>query len=578
MPRVPLLIEVLEDESLQTFSAIEILERARLLAAGWVAGGIREGESVILNLHGGAFWAGHMLGLLLAGAVPVTVSPSSGEDRILKRADITGARFLVTSWPSGGGTSFVTALGKRFERVVYTSPPRQGLGLGSDVPEEISKRLVRADVLVQQGATYLDIYSELPFQKMASPTEDMPCAVVFTGGAGGRPRGVVLTLSNLAATVEGLQERTPLSAGEVLLTFLGPEHVVGLVAFWWALWTGATILYHKGGLARARGASPASVIMSPLGVVELIRETESLSSGPAVRRLWKWAMQRLDASRPGRDKLFKRLPAEVAGGVVSRRFKELFGQRMRRVFCLGGILPEAHRKLLASGGLELITGYGTTETCGVSHLCVDAARVSGTAGLPLPGVTAKFSPSGEILVKGPQVARKVWTEDHGIDDVLREDGFFHTGDFGLLDEERLVVTGSESDFVRTKRAKVPGPDIEAFLATKPEIRRALVVGEDRPHLAALLEVDPDVLWQKTGGRGERPHDWRFWEDEQVDRLLRRVVAACNRTLDKHEMIRSFVVLPSGFSERDEEVDSSGRVLRHNVVRRHADLIESLYRE
>ena len=256
----------------------------------------------------------------------------------------------------------------------------------------------------------------------------------------------------------------------------------------------------------------------------------------------------------------------------------MFGQRMHRIFCLGGALPETHRKLLASAGFQIVTGYGTTETCGVSHLCTEAAEMPGTAGRPLEGVEFKFSPSGEILIKGPIVADRLFTEERGLTDIPKESGFFHTGDFGLLEDDRLVVTGAHSDFVRTKRANVPGPDIESLLASKPEIRRAVVVGQDKPHLAALIEVDADLLWKKTGGQGPRPHDWRYWEDEQVELHLRRLIASLNRKLDKTEMIRSFAVLPDGFSEKDEEVDSSGRVLRRNVVERRARLIETLYRE
>ncbi len=576
---IPVLVDVSAEGAQRAFTLNEILESARLLAAGWVHFGLESGESVILHTEPGIHWARHMLAVLLAGGCPVTVSPHSGEERIVKRADICRARFVVTSWPKGAGQAFLSALVERFDKVVYTQTPASGLAEAAGGAEgAVREKLVRADGLAQQGATLLDIDPGVLEARQTSMDGDNAAAVVFTAGTGGQARGIQLKVANLVAEIDALQARAPLKPGSVVLCGLGPQHVVGLVAFWWALAADATLVFKRSSYVSHRDHAPTVLVLSPLGLAELVKEGESSARGMAAKRLWKWALHRVEASRPGRDKLFKRLPSEVAGGVISRRLKELLGPQARRIICVGGLVPESQRKLLAASGMEVLIGYGTTETCGVSHLSVPGDRQVGTAGPPLDGVDAKFSPSGEILVRGPTVASKVWLEKRGLVDIDLPEGFFHTGDYGLSEDGRLIVTGARSDVVRTQKGDVPGSDIEALLATRPEIRRAVVVGQGRPHLAALLDVDADLLWHKTGGKGARPHDWRYWEDEKVEQHLRRMVAAVNRRLDKNEMVQRFAVVPGGFSEREEELDSSGRVVRHKVAKRHADLIDRLYRE
>jgi long-chain acyl-CoA synthetase len=264
---------------------------------------------------------------------------------------------------------------------------------------------------------------------------------------------------------------------------------------------------------------------------------------------------------------------------VYSKIRHAFGGRLRLCFSGGGPLGERLTHFFAGVGVQIYEGYGLTETSPTLTLAGPGAWKPGTVGRPLAGTSIMIAGDGEILAKGPQVFRGYWHNDAATAEVFDDDGWFRTGDIGELDDEGyLRITGRKKELIVTAAGKnvAPAP-LEDHLRAHELISQAVVVGEARPFIAALITIDASALpdWASMHCRGDAPGTDVLGSDE-LRTAIQRAVDLANSSVSRAESIRTFVILPRDLTIEAGELTATLKVRRAVVEKVYADEIDRIY--
>lgn len=259
------------------------------------------------------------------------------------------------------------------------------------------------------------------------------------------------------------------------------------------------------------------------------------------------------------------------------RLQEILGGSMRVCFSGGAALPEYVLEFFELQDLPLLQGYGLTESSPVITASTDEANRRGAVGHAIPGVEIRLADDGEILTRGPHVMQGYWQDQEATDEVIRE-GWLHTGDLGQIDDHFLRITGRKKEMIVTSAGKNIAPVyIESLLTADPFILQALVIGNDRNYLSALIVPDPNHLKPQI-------KQWRLWVFSKQAAVSHRKVRAfyneriqnCLSKVSHHEQVRAFTLLPQGFTLENGEVTTKGSPRRTLIQQHYAQAIEKMY--
>jgi long-chain acyl-CoA synthetase len=267
--------------------------------------------------------------------------------------------------------------------------------------------------------------------------------------------------------------------------------------------------------------------------------------------------------------LWTRMEHAVFERLVYRKIRAAFGGSLRLAFSGASPLGERLAYFFDGIGVRIFEGYGLTETSPTLTVNRADAWRPGTVGQPLAGTILRIAADGEILAKGPQVFGGYWRDAEATSEVLTADGWFRTGDIGALDIDVLRITGRKKDMIVTAGGKnvAPAP-LEDQLRAHPLISQALVVGDNRPFIAALVTVDDEAIeaWRTEGGDNDRTIADSV-DDPDLRAAIQLAVDTVNATVSRAESIRTFAILPNDFSLADGELTPTLKV-RRAVVECH----------
>jgi len=288
----------------------------------------------------------------------------------------------------------------------------------------------------------------------------------------------------------------------------------------------------------------------------------------------RYSRERQDGHVSGRT----RAAHAVLDRLVYARLREALGGRVRFAISGGAALGEQLGHFFNGVGITVLEGYGLTETsAGATINRPDAQRI-GTVGKPVPGASVRIATDGEVELAGPLIFSGYFGDDVASAQVLSDDGWFRTGDLGELDGEGfLTITGRKKEIIVTAAGKNVAPNVlEDALRAHPMVSQAVVVGDGRPFIGALLTVEPEVLarWLKDCGR-EDADLAALTEDADLVAELQVAVDAANTRVSRAESIRAFRILAADFTVGDE-LSQKMSVRRHVVMERHAGLIDDIY--
>jgi long-chain acyl-CoA synthetase len=414
--------------------------------------------------------------------------------------------------------------------------------------------------------------------------------IIYTSGTTGEPKGAMLTHANIVSNVVASLEALDVRPDDTALSFLPLSHVFERMVVYLYLVAGATVYFAESIETVARDLKLVRPTVMT-GVPRLFekmhaRVREEGARGSALRRaLFTWAVsageRRSRAVLEGR-----RLPAlsalrhRCADRLVLSRIRAALGGRMRYMVSGSAALPKAVGEFFHAVGLNIIEGYGLTETAPVLTVNPPTAPRFGTVGKTIRGVELRIAEDGEILARGPNVMIGYYNKPAETAAAL-EGGWFHTGDVGEIDADGyLRITDRKKDILITSGGKkiVPQP-IESMLKASPLVGEAVLIGEKRRFPSALLVPDFAALERRLTelGRALAPRE-ELVARPDVIALYDELIDAVNLGLAHFEQVKRFAVLPQEFSIERGELTPTMKVRRRAVEERWKKVIEDMYVE
>jgi long-chain acyl-CoA synthetase len=444
---------------------------------------------------------------------------------------------------------------------------------------------------VQEQGKRIDKENSLLFEKLATDVKpDDIATIIYTSGTTGPPKGAMLTHSNLVSNVQTCSDLFDFSDKHTVLSFLPLTHVLERFAMYAYFLNGMTI-----GFAESLETLAENLLeVRPHHMVNVPRALERIYSriidnvltySSLKKKIFFWAVE--VGKKYGRKKILKQpipkilqIKRNLANKLVFSKIYEKTGGRVRYFLCGGAALSRDIAEFFYSIGLTICEGYGLTETSPVISVNTLENLRFGTVGKPIPGVEVKIAADGEILTKGPNVMKGYYRKEEATQEAF-EGGWFHTGDIGHFDEDGfLVITDRKKDILVTSGGKNVAPQpIEGLLKLNPFIVNAVVVGDGRKFISALIVPDFEKLEQYAKSRNI-PFDSRqelIQKEEIVDFILAEVDRSTPH-LASFEKIKKVALLERDFEIGEGEMTPSYKVKRNIVEKKYKPMIDSFYKE
>jgi long-chain acyl-CoA synthetase len=549
----------------------DVGHQTSLLARGLIDLGVAPGDRIALVAENRPEWLIADHAIMAAGGITVpafTTNTPADHTHVLTHSGAAGA--IISG----------KAIAKRFLPAALESPELRFIISMEplDLVQEPPVQVLGWSQVLAQGARREE---QEPLERIARLQRGDPCCFIYTSGTGGTPKGVVLTHGSILCNLRGCYHLLEdFSLGdEVFLSFLplshSYEHTAGQFL---PVSLGAQIYYAESidrlldNLAEAR---PTLMLAVPrfyeVMHQRITRATEKAS--PFRRRLFDQAVAlgRQRYEQPRSLSLAQRLQDGIVDRLVRAKVRQRFGGRLKAMISGGAALNTEIGLFFTALGVRLLQGYGQTETSPIVSVNLPRKVKLHTVGPPLRGIEVQIAADGEILVRGEAVMHGYWRDSAATAAAIR-DGWLHTGDIGRIDEDGyLQITDRKKDIIVLSGGDNVSPArIEGFLCLEPEIAQAMVYGDKRPHVVALLVPDADLLArQARGNASDRA-------DAELQRTLGAALDRVNGKLSPIERIRRFAIAEEPFTTDNEMLTVSLKIRRHKIRERYGEAMERLY--
>ncbi len=419
---------------------------------------------------------------------------------------------------------------------------------------------------------------------------DTLATLIYTSGTTGVPKGVMLTHGNIASNIRSCHDVLSYREDDVGLSFLPLSHAFERLIDYAYMFCGATVAY----------SSPDTVVddleeVQPTVMASVPRLYEKLKTGVEQRlergygikrTLFDWALsvgractERVHVQDESLSR-WMRVKQWIANHLVLRPIHKRLGGHLRFVISGGAALDEDVCRFLMGLSIPVIEGYGMTEMSPVVAMNRPNAIRPGTVGQPIPDVEVRISEDGEILTKGPNMMKGYYRR---FEESVRalEDGWFHTGDLGEFDDEgNLIVKGRTKFTIVTSWGENIEPQpLERELRQSPFIEHALIIGDDRKFISALLQPDFEHLFDWADDEQIRfDHRGTLLEDERVRALFEQLIEDIQSGWADYEKIKEFAFIPETLTVKKGYLTPTMKLRRHIVTKKYNNLIEQMYDE
>lgn len=542
-------------------------ETVRRLVGAFARAGIQPGDRVAIISPTRFEWALCDYALLSLGAVVVPIYPT---------LTAVQTRYILND---SGACMVLVANAEQWRKVeaVRAELPRLG-------------RVISFDPVDAPGAPpdlerFLD--STGPFTERAPKPDDL-ASILYTSGTTGDPKGVMLTHRNIVSNVVSCTAVCPFRSDDLHLTFLPLSHIFERMVHYYMLWNGVTIAFAediskiKENLVEVK---PTILTTVPRVLEKILTTVEDKSRAPGLAgRVAGFAMtaardwSRARFGETGQASPYQELRRRLADLVALGKVRALLGGRVRVIVTGGAATPTPVTEFFRGLGIDLIPGYGLTESSPVIAFNTPRHFRFGSVGKPIPGVDVRIAADGEILARGASVMKGYYGNEVATRDTIR-DGWLHTGDIGRLDEDGyLFITDRKKDILVTAGGKNVAPQpIEQRLGADEYIAQAVLVGDGRPYVAALIVPRAGALLRWAKDRGLSSTDLpELLRQKEVMALYRDRIAACCADRAGFEQVKRFALLEEELSEARGELTPTLKVKRRVVATRFAAVIEGLY--
>jgi len=545
----------------------------RRLALGLRSLGIGRGERVGLVSENRPEWVIADLAIMSAGAVTVPAYVTHTVEDHRHVFSNSGARAVIVSKPPLSARVLAAANQVSTIHTVVTIEPAAGQASAVDIRSW--------EEMLARGGEMADDTAELV---AAIEPDDLAC-LMHTSGTGGIPKGVMTTHRNILANCRGAYRllRMVGLSDDVFLNFLPLshtyEHTAGMM---FPISLGAQIYFAEG--AETLAANMLEARPTLMTAVPRLYETLHRRIRLAVERRGGVSRGLFDkAVAIGRKRSLsqplsfeERLLDPVLDRLVRAKLRRRFGGRLKAMVSGGAPLNPEIGSFFVALGVRLLQGYGQTEAAPVIA-CNSPAQIKiDTVGPPLDGVRVKIADDGEILVAGDNVMKGYWNDPEATAQVL-EDGWLKTGDVGFVDEDGYIrITDRKRDFIKNSGGETISPArVEGYLTLEPEIAQAMVFGDRRPYLVAVLVPDPDFA---AGYAPREPvGDFRgLAGDPGFAKAIGVAVGRVNQRLSSVERVRHFAIAAEPFTIANGQMTPTLKIKRHVICEAYGAVLDALY--
>ena len=559
-------------------STEEFADRVKCFSLGLRDLGLEAGDKLIILSENRPEWVISDVANLCLGGITVPIYTSLIPEQIKYIIDDSDAKIVVVSDQSQWQK--IEAIKSELTKVTSY------ITCLSEAPEGV---LTFAQVL--ERGRKMDKQNPGLFEKMALEVKpDAIASIIYTSGTTGPPKGVMLTHSNIFSNVKTCSSILPFKDTDTVLSFLPLSHILERMAMFVYLYVGMSI-----GFAESIDTLGENLLeVRPHIMVNVPRVLEKIYakvidnvqvSSSLKRKIFFWAMK--VGRKYGRKKILNQPISKIlqfkrnlANKLVFSKVYAKTGGRVRFFLCGGAPLSKDIGEFFYAIGLTVIEGYGLTETSPVITANTFENLKFGTVGKPIPGVDVRIDEDGEILTKGPHVMNGYYKKEAASREVF-EGGWFHTGDIGHFDEEGfLVITDRKKDIIVTSGGKNVAPQpIEGILNLNPYISTALVIGDSRKFISALVVPDFEKLEEYARQNNISFEDHcDLVKKEEIVRFIQEQVDRSVPNLASYEKVKKIALLDKEFEIEKGEITPTLKVKRNIVEEKYRGLIDAMYRE
>jgi len=554
----------------------EVAAQVIELAHGLQALGVKDGERVVLVSENRPEWLIADLAIMAAGGVTVPAYTTNTVDDHRHIVDHSQAVGMIISTPK---------LAEKALQAAHISDLTRFAVMMEDV--DLQQGL-NVEVLSWQAALNRTSMSQTNIVEQAQNFKktDTAC-IIYTSGTGGTPKGVMQShaaiMHNLAGATAVLEKLGLIN--EVFLSFLplshSYEHTAGQ---FWPMSLGAQIYYAEGAdqLLSDMAEVKPTIMMAVPRLYEMmhLRITRGVKKqGGKKEALFNKtvALGKMAFETPRDMTLLQKLQNAVLERLVRKKVRQRFGGRLKAFVSGGAPLNPDIGLFFTALGVRILQGYGQTESGPV--LCCNVpenVKMNGSGPI-FPNSEVRIADDGEILIRGDLVMNGYWRDEEATRNTI-VDGWLHTGDIGLIDEDgHLRITDRKKDIIVNSGGDNIAPQrVEGILTLAPEISQAMVYGDKRPHLVGLLVPDADWL-KEWAAAHDKPRDLAdVAGDADLHRVLGEAVTRINGQLSNIEKVRKFIVANEPFTIDNAQMTPTLKVRRHKIKEVYGEALGALY--
>ncbi len=563
--------------------------------------GVEKGDRIAILSENRYEWAVTDFAIQLLGAINVSIYstlPPGQCEHILR---------------DSGSTIFFVSTGIQLKKAieVFENCPDLKQVIAFDKPKvesQLQEKYVSLfDKVCAEGFKMQDKHQDTFKKRAASVSSEDVCTLIYTSGTTGPPKGAMLTHRNLVSNVKAVHEAIHIDSSDRCLSFLPLCHAFERTGGYYAAIAGGAEIYYAESVdtvAKNMLEVEPTIVVSVPRLFEKIFSLvmKNVKEGSLFqRKVFHWAIDVGKRYMNGK-RGFTAIQKRVADKFVFDKLKQRTGGRIRFFVSGGSALPEEIGTFFMAAGLNIIEGYGLTETSPVMTCNRYGDEVMGTVGKVLNGVTVGIqslddnliiaqvsgedyptdltSGSGEILNKGPNTMKGYWKNEEATREMIDEDGWLHTGDVGKFENGRLKITDRIKHMIVNAGGKnvYPGP-IEDLLKTSEWIDQLMVVGENKTYMGALIVPDFEAVekYAKQNGIdvGSRKE---LLKHDLVQNLFSKEIRSFSKELASHEKVRDFRIVPEEFTVESGELTPTLKVKRRVIEDKYSHLIDEIYSE
>jgi long-chain acyl-CoA synthetase len=566
----------------KTITYQEMGAKVRAFASGLITLGVKRGDRIALLSENRPEWAIADIGIIYIGAVNVAIFPTLPPGQVRYIVNDSGAKIILVSDKS--------QLSKALE-VKKELPDLQIITM--DCPADASNSVITFDEMTRRGeASKLsdDEYNKL--WQSAQPNDW--ASIIYTSGTTGDPKGAILSHHNFTSNVAATQEVIPLESGDVMLSIVPLNHVMGRLAdHYLPISCGATVAYIEN-LRRLKQnmteIRPHYVVLVPR-FFEMFQDglLTSIAKEPFLKqKLFHWALsvgKRYFESVQEKQNIsgFLVFQRWLADKLVFTKIRERLGLERLKFFISGSApLSDSNAEFFSALGFEILEGYGLTETSPLIAVNRPHQTRFGTVGPPVTGVEVKIAGDGEIIVRGPNVMQGYYNKPAETAEAINAEGWFHTGDIGEFDEKGfLKITDRKKNLIVLANGKKVAPQpMENRLKESQYISQIILLGDKQNSITTLIvpafEHVKKWLMDKGIGIGSEDNS-ELIRHADVNRLIRGEIQHLSNEFADYEKVRRFTLMDHEFTIESGEMTPTLKVKRRVVMKRYRDLIDTMYR-